>query len=57
MTTRRFILAAIAFTLVLPLSGCGCRRNCNSSGSFAPPPCCPDRVPPPPPGFIPNPQP
>lgn len=57
MTTRRFILAAIAFTLMLPLSGCGCRRNCNSSsGSFAPPPCCPDRGALPP-GVIPSPTP
>jgi hypothetical protein len=43
MTLKRTFLALIAFTLLLPLSGCGCRRNCNSSGSFAPPPapCCP----------------
>lgn len=46
MFTRRFLLALMASTLLLPLSGCGCRRQCcNSSSSFAPPPapCCPDR--------------
>ncbi len=40
MNTKRFFLALIAFTLMLPLSGCGCRRHCNRSGSFAPPPGC-----------------
>ena len=43
MITKRFLLAVFAFALMVPLTGChGCRRNCNSSGSFAPPPapCC-----------------
>jgi hypothetical protein len=39
--TRRLILVLIALATLLPLSGCGCRRNCGSS-SLAPPPgpCC-----------------
>ena len=43
MFTKRFLLALIASTLLLPLSGCGCRRNCcNSDRSYAPPSsCCP----------------
>lgn len=41
MFTKRFLLALIVSTLLLPLSGCGCRRNCNSCSSNAPPPCCP----------------
>lgn len=52
MITRRFLIVLMAFTLLLPLSGCGCRRNCNSSGSFAPPPCCDKGLPP---GAIPGP--
>ena len=43
MLTKRFLLAVFALALMLPLTGCnGCRRNCNSRGSFAPPPapCC-----------------
>ncbi len=41
MTTKRFFLALIAFTLLLPLSGCGCRRNACSDRSSPPPqPCC-----------------
>jgi hypothetical protein len=39
MITKRFVLFLLAFLATVPLSGCGCRRNCNSSGSFAPPPC------------------
>jgi hypothetical protein len=41
--TKRFLLALFAFTLLLPLSGCGCRRNCcGDNHSYAPPaPCCP----------------
>ena len=44
MTTKRFLLTLIAFTLLLPLSGCGCRRNCcNDTRTYTPPPsqCCP----------------
>jgi hypothetical protein len=44
MITKRFLLTVIAFTLMLPLSGCGCRRsNCCESRAFSPPPapCCP----------------
>ncbi len=56
MNTKRFFLALIAFTLLLPLSGCGCRRHCNSSGSFAPPPqpCCDKGLPA---GYVPGPHP
>jgi hypothetical protein len=52
MTTKRFLLALIAFTLMLPLSGCGCRRNCcNDTRTYTPPsgPCCPT-----PPGSVPS---
>jgi hypothetical protein len=55
--TRRLVLAAFALSLLLPLSGCGCRRSCSScppSASFAPPPgpCCDKGVPP---GYLPPP--
>jgi hypothetical protein len=53
MTTKRLLLALITFTLLLPLSGCGCRRNsCNDTRTLAPPPgqCCPA----PPPGTVPS---
>ncbi|MCS6866096.1 MAG: hypothetical protein RMJ56_08670 [Gemmataceae bacterium] len=54
--TRRFWLILIALTLLMPLSGCGCRRNsCCAERSFAPPPTCCDRTLPP--GLIPNPNP
>jgi hypothetical protein len=39
MFSKRFLLAVFAFTLMLPLSGCGCRRNCGSDHNYAPP-CC-----------------
>lgn len=55
MFHKRFVLALIAFAGLLPLSGCGCRRSCNSnSSSFAPPPapCC-DRGSLPPSAFVP----
>ena len=53
MFNKRFFLALIAFTLMMPLSGCGCRRNncCN-----APPPACCDKQPLPP-GYVPGPHP
>lgn len=54
MITKRFLLALIAFTLMLPLSGCGCRRNA-CCGSNAPPACCDKQ--PLPPGYIPGPTP
>ncbi|MBN9120570.1 MAG: hypothetical protein J0I06_15695 [Planctomycetes bacterium] len=45
MTLKRAFIALIAFTLMLPLSGCGCHRHCcgDNNRSFAPPPgaCCP----------------
>jgi hypothetical protein len=44
MISKRFLLAAIAFALMLPLPGCGCRRSsCCESRAYAPPPapCCP----------------
>lgn len=43
MNTRRFLLAVFAFALMLPLPGCGCRRNSCGDRSLAPPPssCCP----------------
>jgi hypothetical protein len=48
MLSKRFVLALFAFAMLLPLSGCGCRRNCSSnSASFAPPPACCDRSLPP----------
>lgn len=46
MNIKRFVLAVFAFSLLLPLSGCGCRRHCcGSSQSYAPPPCCDKGVP------------
>ena len=56
MLTKRFLLAVFALALMLPLTGCnGCRRNCNSRGSFAPPPapCCNGQAPPV--GYVPGP--
>lgn len=48
MLNKRYILALFASLMLLPLSGCGCRRNCSSnSSSFAPPPACCDRSLPP----------
>jgi hypothetical protein len=43
MTLKRTFLALIAFALLLPVTGCGCRRRCcDDNRSFAPPaPCCP----------------
>lgn len=56
MFTKRFFLALFAFTLMMPLSGCGCRRNtCCEKKSFAPPPACCDKQLPP--GYLPGPQP
>lgn len=55
MFTKRFLVFVLAFLATVPLSGCGCRRNCNSSGSFAPPPCCPGTSGALPPGAIPAP--
>lgn len=54
MSAKRFLLSAIALALLLPLAGCGGRRNCSSSGSFAPPPqpCCNQPLPP---GAVPGP--
>jgi len=51
--TRRLILALVAAATLLPASGCGCRRNCGTSNSLAPPPgpCCDKNLPPP--GFLP----
>ena len=42
MNIKRVFLAVFAFSLLLPLSGCGCRKHCcGDSRSFAPPqPCC-----------------
>jgi len=57
MSTKRFLLALIAFALMLPLLACGCRhRCCNDTRTFAPPPapCCPQ---PGPSGFVPGPHP
>gem|GEM_PF-6395986 len=55
MFTKRFLLFALAFLAASALSGCNCRRNCNSSGSFAPPPCCPGTSGALPPGAVPAP--
>lgn len=55
MLTKRLVLAVMALSTLLPLSGCGCRRNsCSNSSSFAPPPapCCDKGVPP---GYLPPP--
>jgi hypothetical protein len=57
MFIRRLILAIIALSTLLPLSGCGCRKSCcGSSNSFAPPPgpCCDKGLPP---GYLPPPAP
>jgi hypothetical protein len=56
MSTKRFFLMLIVFALMLPLSGCGCRKNCCGERSFAPPPqpCCDKGLPP---GYIPGPNP
>ena len=54
MMTKRYILSWIAFAAMLSLTGCnGCRRDCNSSGSYSPPPssCCPSS---PPAGYLPG---
>ncbi|WP_439630267.1 hypothetical protein [Gemmata sp.] len=57
MLTRRLILAVFALATVLPLSGCGCRKNsCSNSNSLAPPPGCCDKGGPPA-GFLPPPGP
>jgi hypothetical protein len=56
MISKRFLLAVIAFTLMLPLSGCGCRRNNCCERSFAPPAGCCDRGTLPP-GYPPGPHP
>ncbi|MBP3958825.1 hypothetical protein J8F10_26565 [Gemmata sp. G18] len=56
MNTKRFLLTLIAFALMLPLSGCGCRRNsCNDDRRYAPPAGCCDKNAPP--DFLPNPRP
>lgn len=56
MLTRRLMLAVFALATVLPLSGCGCRKNsCSNSSSLAPPPCCDKGGPPA--GFLPPPAP
>lgn len=57
MFTKRLFLALFAFALMMPLSGCGCRRNaCCENRSFAPPPqpCCNKQLPP---AYLPGPQP
>ncbi|QJW94296.1 hypothetical protein [Frigoriglobus tundricola] len=50
MMTKRYLLSWIAFAAMFSLTGCcnGCRRDCNSSGSYAPPPaaCCGPSSPP-----------
>jgi hypothetical protein len=48
MLSKRFVLALFAFAMLMPLSGCGCRKSCSSnSSSFAPPPsCCNGTLPP-----------
>ncbi len=44
MNLKRVFLAVFAFSLLLPLSGCGCRKQCcGDSRSFAPPPPCCDK--------------
>lgn len=54
MTTKRFFLALIAFTLMLPLVGCR-HKQCCGDRSYAPPqPCCDKGLPP---GYIPAPNP
>jgi hypothetical protein len=47
--TRRLLMALIALAALLPTPGCGCRRCCGTSNSFAPPPgpCCDKNLPPP----------
>jgi hypothetical protein len=52
---RQLMLAAIAVATLLPAAGCGCRKNCCPSSSFAPPPaqCCDPNLPPA--GFTPTP--
>lgn len=43
MYIKRVFLAVFAFSLLLPLSGCGCRKHCcGGSRSFAPPQACCD---------------
>lgn len=56
MILKRFVLAVFAFSLLLPLSGCGCRRHCcGDSRSFAPPQACCDKGAPA--GYLPGVQP
>ncbi len=54
MNTRRFLLAVIAFALMLPLSACRHNR-CGDTRTFAPPPapCCNGQAPPV--GYVPGP--
>lgn len=57
MYLKRLVLAVFAFSVLLPLSGCGCHRHCcGASRSYAPPPqaCCDKGVPA---GYLPSVQP
>ena len=54
MTAKRLLLALFAFALMIPLSGCGCRRDCNRQTYSPPPgPCCDKGAVPPP--YLPTP--
>lgn len=48
MNAKRLFLMLIAFALLLPLSGCGCRKSSCDNRSFSPPPqpCCDKGLPP-----------
>jgi hypothetical protein len=48
MNAKRLVLMLMVFALLVPLSGCGCRRNSCDNRSFAPPPqpCCDKGLPP-----------
>lgn len=54
---KRILCAAFALAILIPATGCGCRKSCFTSSSYAPPcgSCGGGDVPPPPPppGLVP----
>lgn len=55
---KRVLCAAFALAILIPATGCGCRKSCfTSSSSYSPPCSCapaggPPPMPPPPPGAL-----